>query len=49
MKTVLLLAPGMDGPQGHPYNASWPADLDRMVERLNGEGVENTPYNDREW
>lgn len=33
MKTVLLLAPGMDGPQGHPYNASWPADLDRMVER----------------
>ena len=27
----------------------WKPTLDRMVARLNGEGVENTPYNDREW
>lgn len=32
MKTILFLAPGMDGPRGRPYNASWPATLDRMVE-----------------
>lgn len=27
----------------------WKPTLDRMVETLNGKGVENTPYNDREW
>ena len=27
----------------------WKPTLDRMVENLNGKGVENTPYNDREW
>lgn len=27
----------------------WKPTLDRMVETLNGMGVENTPYNDREW
>ena len=27
----------------------WKPTLDRMVEKLNGQGVENTPYNDREW
>lgn len=27
----------------------WKPTLDRMVERLNNEGVENTPYSDRNW
>lgn len=27
----------------------WKPTLDRMVERLNNEGVENTPYTDRNW
>lgn len=27
----------------------WKPTLDRMVETLNSKGVENTPYNDREW
>lgn len=27
----------------------WKPTLDRMVETLNGKGVENTPYSDREW
>lgn len=31
------------------FKNMWKPTLDRMVERLNGEGVENTPYNDREW
>lgn len=31
------------------FKNMWKPTLDRMVARLNGEGVENTPYNDREW
>ncbi len=31
------------------FKNMWKPTLDRMVVRLNGEGVENTPYNDREW
>lgn len=27
----------------------WKPTLDRMVEKLNGNGVEDTPYNDRAW
>ena len=27
----------------------WKPKLDRMVKRLNSEGVEDTPYNDRKW
>lgn len=27
----------------------WKPNLDRMVEKLNKKGVENTPYNDRAW
>lgn len=30
------------------FKNMWKPTLDRMVARLNGEGVENTPYNDRE-
>lgn len=31
------------------FKNMWKPTLDRMVKQLNGEGVENTPYNDREW
>ena len=31
------------------FKNMWKPTLDLLVERLNGEGVENTPYNDREW
>lgn len=31
------------------FKNMWKPALDRMVDRLNGRGVENTPYNDREW
>ena len=31
------------------FKNMWKPTLDRMVARLNGEGVKNTPYNDREW
>ena len=31
------------------FKNMWKPTLDRMVKRLNVEGVENTPYNDREW
>ena len=31
------------------FRKLWQPRLDRMVERLNAEGVENTPYADRDW
>ncbi len=31
------------------FKYMWKGKLDRMVNRLNKEGVENTPYNDIEW
>lgn len=31
------------------FKKLWHPRLDRMVERLNAEGVENTPYADRDW
>lgn len=31
------------------FKNMWKPALDHMVKQLNGEGVENTPYNDREW
>ena len=31
------------------FKHMWKGKLDRMVMRLNDEGVENTPYNDKEW
>lgn len=31
------------------FKNMWKPKLDRMVERLNGEGVENTPYEDKNW
>ncbi|MBQ9414296.1 MAG: hypothetical protein IJU16_04125 [Clostridia bacterium] len=31
------------------FKQMWQGKLDRMVQRLNEEGVENTPYNDRPW
>jgi hypothetical protein len=27
----------------------WQGRLDKMVAKLNGNGVENTPYQDKEW
>ena len=31
------------------FKKMWQGKLDRMVKRLNDEGVENTPYQDRNW
>jgi len=31
------------------FKKMWRGKLDKMVRNLNNEGVENTPYNDREW
>lgn len=31
------------------FKKMWRGRLDRMVNRLNSEGVENTPYHDRKW
>ena len=31
------------------FKNMWKPKLDRMVERLNGDGVENTPYEDKNW
>lgn len=31
------------------FKKMWRGRLDRMVNRLNSEGVENTPYQDRQW
>lgn len=31
------------------FKNMWKPTLDRMVERLNSDGVKNTPYNDRKW
>lgn len=31
------------------FKKMWQPKLDRMVKRLNNEGVENTPYQDRNW
>ena len=31
------------------FKQLWKPTLDRMVENLNSKGVEDTPYNDREW
>ena len=31
------------------FKKMWRGTLDRMVKRLNDNGVEDTPYNDREW
>ena len=33
MKSILLLAPKMDGPGGHPYNICWPGAVDQSVEK----------------
>ena len=33
MKSILLLAPKMDGPGGHPYNTCWPGAVDQSVEK----------------
>ena len=31
------------------FKKMWQGVLDRMVRRLNGQGVEDTPYDDRSW
>ena len=31
------------------FKNMWKPKLDRMVRRLNGDGVENTPYEDKPW
>lgn len=31
------------------FKKMWKGKLDRMVEKLQNDGVENTPYNDKEW
>ena len=31
------------------FKKMWKGKLDKMVAKLQAEGVENTPYNDKEW
>lgn len=31
------------------FKKMWKGKLDRMVAKLQAEGVENTPYNDKPW
>ena len=31
------------------FKKMWKGKLDKMVEKLNGDGVENTPYQDKDW
>lgn len=31
------------------FKKMWQGKLDRMVKKLNGQGVENTPYQDKQW
>lgn len=31
------------------FKALWKPRLDKMVQRLNDEGIKNTPYNDKQW
>ncbi len=51
IKTYYAISPTIVKYFGHTewFKKMWKGKLDRMVKDLNESGVENTPYNDRQW
>ena len=51
IRTYYAISPTIVKWFGHTawFKKMWKSKLDRMVKRLNSKGVENTPYNDRNW
>ena len=51
IRTYYAISPTLVKWFGHTdwFKNIWKPTLDEMVERLNAAGVENTPYNDRDW
>ncbi|MBQ8782395.1 MAG: hypothetical protein IJZ57_01305 [Clostridia bacterium] len=51
IKTYYAISPTIVKYFGHTewFKKMWQGKLDRMVKELNENGVENTPYNDRQW
>lgn len=49
--TYYAISPTLVAWFGHTewFKKMWKGKLDRMVERLQSEGVESTPYNDKDW
>ena len=51
IRTYYAISPTLVKWFGHTswFKKLWKGKLDKMVSKLNGEGVENTPYNDKQW
>jgi len=51
IRTYYAISPTLVKWFGHTswFKKLWKGKLDKMVKKLNGEGVENTPYNDKQW
>lgn len=51
IRTYYAISPTLVKWFGHTewFKKMWKGTLDRMVNNLNAEGVENTPYKDRQW
>ena len=51
IKTYYAISPTLVKWFGHTnwFKKMWKGKLDRMVQNLNAQGVEDTPYEDREW
>ena len=51
IKTYYAISPTLVKWFGHTnwFKKMWKGKLDRMVQNLNAQGVEDTPYQDREW
>ena len=51
IRTYYAISPTLVKWFGHTdwFKNIWKPTLDEMVEKLNAAGVENTPYNDRDW
>lgn len=51
IKTYYAISPTLVKWFGHTtwFRQMWKGTLDRMVNRLNSDGVENTPYQDQPW
>lgn len=51
IRTYYTISPTLVKWFGHTewFKKMWKGTLDRMVNNLNAEGVENTPYKDRQW
>lgn len=51
IRTYYAISPTLVKWFGHTewFKSIWKPTLDKMVEKLNNNGVDNTPYNDRNW